>query len=544
MDSGIEMIRLTVFRSSITPRLGQMVRLLLSLFFLYPLVGFSQEAASLVDTIRIKNETIQTYFSPEKLDSIRKVKLNGIDSLREQKLTIADSISESLRSQLDVSTKRLNSGIDSLGKLNLSTEVYAMKVDSLYKSFQFKTISKLRGKYDSLGLRADKRLSNLDSVLNLKSRRMDSLLVSRKLKGIGLSDKVDLENFNMNIPDFPNAPGLKNPVVGINPELNLPALTTPGIEGTNMLNLNSVNPAIPDVKGLEKMTEANEIIGEGTQYIDRTKGLSDEVKKAKEGEYNDELEDEVKKQAQNIDQVKEISKQSQSVDALNEKIKSVSVVATQKDDIREKGKKNLKDHFAGKDEVIKKDMEDIGKVQLKYRDVADSRNLPKRPPNEMKDKPFVERLIPAVSFQVVNGENVSVDFAPTIGYKFSGRIRSGIGMYRRVTYFEKERRIEIEDLIGIRLYNNIKLIRGFHSHVEFETFKNNEELVQGATTEDEKQWNYKLNLGFYNSYKLNKHFSGHIIVVYNVLKIKEFPGSSNGAIRFGFEYQITKRNKK
>ena len=69
--------------------------------------------------------------------------------------------------------------------------------------------------------------------------------------------------------------------------------------------------------------------------------------------------------------------------------------------------------------------------------------------------------------------------------------------------------------------------------------------VDPITLENKPGWSSKFNVGFYQTYKISKNLSEHAIIMYDVLKIKKFPASKNGgALRFGFDYQIKKKNRK
>lgn len=50
-------------------------------------------------------------------------------------------------------------------------------------------------------------------------------------------------------------------------------------------------------------------------------------------------------------------------------------------------------HFAGKEEQLQKAMETMAKYKQKYGSLESLSDIPKRRPNEMRDKPLRERLL-------------------------------------------------------------------------------------------------------------------------------------------------------
>ena len=92
------------------------------------------------------------------------------------------------------------------------------------------------------------------------------------------------------------------------------------------------------------------------------------------------------------------------------------------------------DHFAGKQEQLKAAMDKMAKYKQKYSSVSSIKDLPKRPPNAMKGKPLVERLVPGLFFQFQQKNYNLFDFNPYLGYKLSGRFTSGLGWNQRYAY--------------------------------------------------------------------------------------------------------------
>jgi len=70
----------------------------------------------------------------------------------------------------------------------------------------------------------------------------------------------------------------------------------------------------------------------------------------------------------------------------------------------------------------------VTKYKKKYPSFNSIAEVAKRPPNPMRNKPLIERIVPGIGFLIQKkGEDFMVDFNPYIGYRFTGRITAGPG---------------------------------------------------------------------------------------------------------------------
>jgi hypothetical protein len=461
--------------------------------------------------------------------------LEKADSLKNRlKLTKVDSVEAAAISKIDSATRKLNNTIDSLNNLPIPGEQYAAKVDSLFKQYRQRLQTEVTNRSDSLGIGVKQKLEKIDSVYAARTRVLDSIIMANTGKSIAMDGKF--EGIDLKLP-VEN----KSLDLGIDSPLNVQAVSAPDVG-------NPINPKLnidlPEVDGLEKLNDVKEVASDVANMSKEVTEVSEEAKKLKEGDHSERLEQEIGNQAKRVDEVNQLSKQTKVVDELKDQVESTKDL-NDPEVLQEKAKKKFVDHFAGKEEMIQKDLDEIGKLQMKYRDIPDARNLPKRRPNEMKDKPIVERLVPAVYFQVYNSDNTSADVAPYLGFQISGRITAGLSIYERVLLNGKEVAIKVEDLYGYRLSQNFKLASGLYTHLEFDHFEDKLVKVKaGQGYTGSYGWNTKLNFGIQKTYSIGRRFKGSALLLYDVKRIKEFPGSRNSGFRFGFEYQIKKRAKK
>lgn len=459
----------------------------------------------------------------------------GIESRKADAQTLLarlDSMktSEIKEDSLQKQVKNFNTSLDSLNHFRDTPNVYIQKLDSSYKSFKQRILTQFSHGKDSVSRKVDERVVMIDSALRKKCAVLDSLTKSKGFEGFSpeqLTEKInpsitDLDvpgvelgspGIGLQIPTIPDLP-LKNPGVSIDVE-------AAGSLPNELDQLNDVEDLAPDIEKIS--SEAERIQGMNTETLEKTS----------EGKLHE------------MDEVKRIGGEKKKVDALDKQAKSLKKLKGSPDSVRTMVKKEFVDHFAGKEEKIKNDLASIAKMQVKYRTFGDSRLLPKHPPNEMKGKPFVERLIPGITFQVFTQENVSVDVSPFIGYRFSGKFNAGLGGYKRITYFSKSDHLQAVNCYGFRFFASHKIVKKFSFYSELECYRNYTASGYGGLYGFMRnQHHWKWNFGFQNRYSIGRRFYGNFIVMYDLVKIKRFPNTEGAAVRFGIDYLIKNRKKK
>jgi hypothetical protein len=452
------------------------------------------------------------------------------DTLARRPLKKADSIKYYIDSRIKLETTHFNKGLDSLKNLNLPKEAYLHRVDSAYRAFQANVVQRYRNGSNTLDAKTGHYLDKVDSVLSARTDVLDSLL---RNNGLQFSNNETLtERLDLSMPGLPDT-GISIP--SVNDGVAIPVIENPVLGSPTAL------PDIP-ANGLKDISGKPEELGALQTHVQT---LAAEGDKVKEGEAMPLLEKGVEDRMMKTKEMQDLKAETKTANALKDQAKALKNKKSSPDSAKTMLKKKFVDHFAGKEEVVQKNLEDIAKVQLKYGTFADSRVLPKRPPNEMKGKPFIERLVPGITLQVFKQGEVSVDVAPFVGYRFSGHISAGIGGYRRLTYFEKSDHLSAVRCYGYRLFGSVKVIQSFNAYTDIEYFNNNAKpsnSQQRAYFDSSQHW--KWNLGIQKRYSLGKNFFGHFILLYNLVKIKKFPNTEGASVRFGVDYQIKNKKRK
>jgi hypothetical protein len=105
-----------------------------------------------------------------------------------------------------------------------------------------------------------------------------------------------------------------------------------------------------------------------------------------------------------------------------------------KEQLLEIAKEAAVDHFAGKESELKAAMELMAKYKKKFISFNGLEELTRKRPNEMQGKPLVERIIPGIAMQIQKkNDELMVDFNPYAGYRFTGKLTTGIGWNHRVS---------------------------------------------------------------------------------------------------------------
>lgn len=517
--------------------LGMKLCNIIAFFCLLTTIAFGQNTVS--DT---PIDSVDQRFwdsSNQKIDSIQLSFGYQSDSLRliyANKFSKIDSAKQVLKSRLDsIATFQFSSksilpnGVDSV------RAAWTGKLDSLGSSHHLQNITH---KLDSLNNLREKTFSELnEKVQSLKDKTMG------KLKGMNLptelSDKASevsskIEGFQIPASD-----------------MNIPSLNIENGNSGNLGNLNIQSPVqdlglksegalpnlTPEAGGLSDVTgKAGEY---GKEVSELTKGNLSEVKElpataeAKAVELSGLRE--VKDQTQVLEEYKGLSEKMQNPDSLKEfAVQEVKQVAV--------------NHFAGKEQQLKEAMETISKYKAKYSSLNSIGEITKRPPNEMKGKPLVERIIPGIGIQVQKkGQNLLIDFNTYAGYRFTGRITAGLGWNQRVAYdVDRGKFNPGERIYGPRVFGEYKLWKGFSPRVEMESMNTRVPPLTRTPTFDpaKREWVWGAFVGLKKEYRFVKNVKGTALVMMRLFNPDhKSPYADVVNVRFGFEFPM-KKNKK
>lgn len=457
------------------------------------------------DTIKFtfKNDTI-VYKSIMKADSMARSFQSKADSLnvlyRHQHFKIGSL------------TDHLQSMIDSLNHLKLSVEKLTNKMDSLHQVLNDQ-FNSLTDKTEDLKSKVTQSLMEiqLPPPLQENLQKLRSSIENYKLTSLTTFPRelTKLESLDLGqwqLPSISHQLGLDPQFVnieGING--NIKEFT--GKAGNIGMDAHAlVSSDISDLGNLEKLMEGKLLDMEGAEHL--SEGTS------------------FFKQAEQFDSAALAEK-------ANEIVKEVAVKAA-------------KDHFAGKQEILQKAMQDMVKLKNKYEEVQSMAALPKRLPNPLRGKPFIERIIPAITFQVLKSGNLLLDINPMLMYRIRPGMAIGVGWNQRLP-LDSWSMIREETVYGPRAALQVRWKKGIHFRLLPEimntTIPKMIAQVKGVDAAY-RHWVGSLFVGIKKEYTVYKKIKGNTEVLYNVFDPDGLsPYGDRLSIRFGFDFPMKKKNR-
>lgn len=510
--------------------------------------------------------------------------------------SLADSASISEQQKLNAAAIKITHRIDSLKVKGLPTRKYKKQLDSVNRSLK-NIISlqaarqkinsrkaKIHSKEDSLQNKVNVRRRKLEARANRKKYKLDSVTSGVKdptgnLKTPSLNtDPVKLEN------QISNSTQLKAQSTKLPSDINVPGsppISTQSLKVPNeSAELSKLNTKIPVQEISKAESELKKIEGAPTQILNGTdaakkvnevkkdekelaalenqsKNYRTNLKKIKEGDsatvasMEKNAEATAKKELQNNSELKEINKETANLQAPKNFIQQYDemIVNFKKQDlsqIKNFSTKQLGNPFVGQEAKLKAGVVQLDKLKKKYKNVPDSRYLPKFVPNEMKGRPLKERILPGISFQIYSGTKMRLDLSAYAMYRLTGRIRVGGGASDLLLVDGNKVAIASGHIYALRIMADFRLIPGLHFHAE----ENWTHYGVGSVAPYQKPsdpplvgWSSKLNAGAMKTFKVSRKFDGNMQLLYNTLDWTNFPQNKNVTMRFGFEYKLGVRKK-
>ena len=470
------------------------------------------------------------------------------DSLS-NKLRLADSLSQHVN-QID----SLLSG--KIKKADSVTLAFQSKADSIQNSFQQEinsinaTRNNLQHKIDSLNnlkLPTGKLTRQLDSLNQLQTQKLNE--VNTKINN--LKSKATQSLNEINLPEE-----LQGPVNNLKQSIN--AYTLPGLNTTS-LSLNNID--FPNLTNTQLPTLTDQL-----KLDPNLKNLTGDINLNQIGNTTKEFTsyaNDVKQLATgNLDEVKNIDKtieskiagiegmeQLQEGKALMEKAKpdSAALMNMAKEAVQEQILNAAQDHFAGKEAVLQQAMDKMSKLKSRYSEVQSLADLPKRLPNPLKGKPFIERLVPGITLQFQKSQYFLLDINPSLQYKIRPRLSAGAGWNERLPFDGWKITGNNERIYGPRAIVQFRWAKGISFTLQPETMNTTiPPLLASRMGYDpfDRRWITSIFAGIKKEFTVYKKLKGNSELLYNFRdKNGMSPYADKVNVRVGFEWQMKKRPK-
>ncbi|MEO7992226.1 MAG: hypothetical protein ABI663_21940 [Chryseolinea sp.] len=409
--------------------------------------------------------------------------------------------------------------IDSLSHLNLPTEKYAKKVDSLQNELTA-VKQKVEDRIQSIKQKTTEKLNSipLPPELQAKASQLTGSLDKLNLSSLSseINSPIDLKSLDTSLDKLIPSNGLNGiselPSTGGLPDVskNLGGVSdlTKGVTeqtGTLQQSASEITKGVGDVNQLDKLAESQ------VTKLDAVKDLKDATGNLP---------------------VTSMPSEDQAKQQVLQQVQSAAV-----------------DHFAGKQEQLQAAMDKLSKYKAKYESLPSVGDLPKRLFCDLKGKPLVERIVPGIQFQILSKQgNFMVDFNAYAGYRLTSKLTSGIGWNQRFAYNRDQHEFNAQARIfGPRAFAEYKLGRGFLPRVEIETMNTSVPPFTSSKPADvrSREWVVNAFVGMKKEYRFFKNVKGTTSIMLNVYH----PHHNNlyadvVNARFGFEFPMRKKAKK
>ncbi|HEX5171924.1 MAG TPA: hypothetical protein VFW11_22245 [Cyclobacteriaceae bacterium] len=460
-------------------------------------------------------------------------KLSALDSIRSKTNESFGKLKhsyDSVTSIVDKATSHIQHRIDSLNNLNLPKNDLTSKLDSITQ-WRVQKLKGIQTKVDELKSSANEEIQSLDLPKELaeKSGQLTSL-VDKYDATIPDTSSPDLNvggNLSLDLPKIDNPlsgrslPGINNPLSGQQlptaPEMNLPDANLPDVNIPST-DINGVSDQISQYQN--KITEA------GPQNLEDVQAIAE-------------------KEASNYAQLGDVQKQMSEADQLAN-ISQLKDEKAVKEKLKEEVKKQAVNHFAGKEQQLQQAMEQMSKYKKKYESVQSLAELPKKQPNPLHNKPFIERLVPGIALQIHRKDAWMVDFNPYVGYRFNEHLTAGLGWNQRIAYnFDINEFQQHFQIFGPRVYGEYKVGKGFSGRLEAEYMKTivPSQFSSGQTDDKGREWVFSTMAGLKKDYRFVGRVKGTVMLMYNLYDPSNRSPYERLNMRFGFEFPLKPKAK-
>jgi hypothetical protein len=525
-----------------------------SIILLLLLLGFNTLVLAQQDSVYVKKGVIAKWrtalkkqkVSLRKTDTLKNKTLVFADSLTIPKVETADTLKTfTVKVQDSVSTTVTTLRMEEKSLGDSLEQAQGTIIESINKEATGLE-SQLREKPDSLINHVDQKFSDFQNKVDTKAEAINNELESVL--------KTDLDIPEASVPQVPTLPEVPD----LDKKLSTDNLKLPEAVGLEDLAKVSEKLVLPDLAGMKEMNvpEGFDQLKKASQEMDKVDGALAKAEEyetdlinLKDGNGDDvkNLPDQAEKKVLEVDEVKFLDENAKKL--ASQKAKHEALLQRYQDkkllqeEIKRK-KENVANDLLNKNSAAFKEAQaNIAKAQKLNPVVQSFKDMPAKRTNEIKDKPFYERLIPGISLQAYNTSAFSMDFSPHLGYRLTERWSVGLGVVYRAGFNERYSSfVRSEGIYGFRNYISFKAIKGFYLHGEFETLRLAERVKPPAETNFQQNV-YASHFGVGKQYPISRKINGTLLALYRIEYDGHLPGMSKINLRVGFNY-VTKKSRK
>jgi hypothetical protein len=530
------------------------VRLFLIILLLLQTTALLAQEVLPVDSLQNKAQA--------KLDSIRQFNeepaiKQEIDSTVQVTRSKLDSLASSYRNPIDSTREALEQKIDSLKGVQLPHEQYTKTLDSLVNHYPEKLNSSI-SKAEHEGQQA------IEDVKSKVSRKVE------EVTGISASDieQSGIINDPLGEADIPDS-GFsdlqeelpKTPELGLEGDI-LKEVDVPGNEqlkevkadlteklgyGEIAENIAEVKSTANEVKDALQYDEIEETFQEVSAYGDKVNTYGEEVAKVKEGNFEG-LEKKAEEEVvANFEEIGALQGQADGikgeVQADMEELAQLQEEAYLKEQLKEKAVELASTEFAEHAAKLQEAQNSLNKYKSRYSALQSIRDAAKQKRSSLKGKGWRERVAPGFSFELITGDLLHLDIAPSLGYRFSKKLALHSGYIYRFTFDKPNTTFLWEaPTYGPKVFATYMVKKGFYGTLSYEALRTNVPR-NFPLAETGRDWVHNGFAGVGKAYKVSKYLQGNMLFLYNVLYNSRTPYARPYNIRMGFDFSLKRRKK-
>jgi len=486
-----------------------------------------------------------------KLDAIGNLDTDTLGAVNEHIDAKLDSLTSPPQlAKIDSITSATQHKIDSLSALNLPTDKYQKKLDSLINHYP----DRVKAKLTELQSKSEDKIMEGKDKLTQKLEAKDERLASIEEK---LPDE-SLANVGEKLPET-DIPGVEQGDMSIEgsekPLLNevdnpLDQMENPLAEELDAVSKKSEEiSSIPEETIEKQKTKVNAIdeIGKAKELKEEAVAVNEEVAKAKEGDWED-IEQRAGEEALDASGIEGFDENKEAMEALQKEMEEQANFA-EKYQNEELVKQRIleKSKYVAND-VLSKYKEQVAAAQLdllKYKpdSISLGDSLAKYKPHALKDKSFRNRLKFGLNWEITRGELTNFDVTPIIGFQVNTKLLAWAGYMLRVNFNTDEKSVKLKSrTYGPRISFNYDVYKGFYTRATGELLRVNSLDNNGNPS---RSWLPGLLIGLGKDYKIGGLLNGDVHALYNVLySSTESPYPKRFNIRFGFYINSLKKQQK
>jgi hypothetical protein len=492
----------------------------------------------------IRGEARDHYFAYTHQMSIPNFKLST-DSLRlgSKINTLSDTLKHP-RKKIDSLVRSLNNSIIGGDTLNKSMQkIIAAKVAVAG------TPNSSKNKTQQINTAAHEKVDSLINVSQDKFNEVRKRIEENKQKiqrKINVQDS--LSSFQTAIPELQLIDVEKIDIPS--QEIEMPGMQVPSkiptIPETEKISIDIPKMEAPSIKG-----QVNGLHQKSQDVTDKFKTIEEYKNNVTETNIDsiatkDKLAQQAEKHVENLTEIKDVKEGTGKLTSKQAEYEAMMQRYRDKKLVEEEIKRKIKNVANDKVSQLTPAVQDAQKSLLKGKKIQQETSTLKAmlfsKSNAMAGKPLRERLVPGVMLQLYSKSIYSVDVAPQLGYRVSGRITSGIaGVYRFAFNKNYSSYVRSMHVYGGRIYTDALLKKGFFFRVEGEWLQTLNMIHSSREESDANVWSGHYGVG--KQYNITRQLKGNILLLYRTEFSGHLPEQSKFNLRVGLNLSTKKRLK-